>query len=55
MSSEAAPPVATPPGDSDAERLYDRLGWTRFGQVPGYAMRADGGARELCTFFYKEL
>jgi len=40
---------------SDAERLYDRLGWTRFGQVPGYAMRADGTARELCTFFYKEL
>jgi len=40
---------------SDAERLYDRLGLTRFGQVPGYAMRADGGARELCTFFYKEL
>jgi GNAT superfamily N-acetyltransferase len=40
---------------SDAERLYDRLGWTRFGQVPGYAMRADGAARELCTFFYKEL
>jgi len=40
---------------SDAERLYDRLGWTRFGQVPGYAMRADGTTRELCTFFYKEL
>jgi GNAT superfamily N-acetyltransferase len=40
---------------SDAERLYDRLGWTRWGQVPGYAMRADGTVRELCTFFYKEL
>ena len=36
-------------------RLYDRLGWTRWGQVPGYAMRADGTVRELCTFFYKEL
>jgi GNAT superfamily N-acetyltransferase len=40
---------------SDAERLYDRLGWTRYGQVPGYAMRADGTTRERCTFFYKEL
>ena len=40
---------------SDAERLYDRLGWTRYGQVPGYAMRADDHSRELVTFFYKEL
>jgi GNAT superfamily N-acetyltransferase len=41
--------------DSAAERLYLRLGWTRFGQVPGYAFSADGGSRRLCSFFYKEL
>lgn len=40
---------------SAGERLYARLGWVRFGQVPGYALRADGDAREAATFFYKEL
>jgi GNAT superfamily N-acetyltransferase len=40
---------------SDAERLYLGLGWTLFGQVPGYAMRADNTARELVSFFYKAL
>lgn len=40
---------------SDGERLYARLGWVRFGRVPGYALRADGAAREAATFFYKEL
>ncbi|HST13314.1 MAG TPA: GNAT family N-acetyltransferase [Gaiellaceae bacterium] len=35
-------------------RLYDRLGWTRLGTVPDYALDPDGG---LCdaTFFYKHL
>ncbi|GAC1479390.1 MAG: GNAT family N-acetyltransferase [Gemmatimonadaceae bacterium] len=39
---------------SDAERLYERLGWTRVGVVPGYALLPDGG---LCdtTFYYKEI
>jgi GNAT superfamily N-acetyltransferase len=39
---------------SDAERLYERLGWTRVGVVPGYALWPDG---RLCdtTFFYKSL
>ena len=39
---------------SDAERLYQRLGWTRVGVVPDYAHWPDGG---LCdtTFFYKRL
>lgn len=39
---------------SDAERLYRRLGWTRVGVVPGYALMPDG---ELCatTIFYKAL
>ena len=38
----------------DAERLYARMGWTRMGSVPGYALLPDGG---LCdtTFFYREL
>ena len=40
---------------SDGERLYARLGWTRFGQVPGYAIRADGKGREAATFFYRTL
>lgn len=40
---------------SDAERLYARLGWTAFGQVPGYAMTADNRFRQTCTFFFKEL
>jgi GNAT superfamily N-acetyltransferase len=38
----------------DAERLYQRLGWTRLGVIPNYALYPDG---RLCdtTFFYKEL
>lgn len=38
----------------DAERLYDRLGWTRVGVVPNFALYPDG---RYCatTFFYKEL
>lgn len=41
--------------DSDGERLYARMGWIRFGQVPGYATRADGSRREAATFFYRML
>jgi len=39
---------------SEAERLYARLGWTRVGVVPDYALWPDG---RLCdtTFFYKSL
>ena len=47
-------PLDTETG-SDAERLYLRLGWTRFGMVPGYAMRADGSRPETVSFFYKAL
>jgi hypothetical protein len=38
----------------DAERLYARLGWTRVGVVPDYALWPDG---RFCstTFFYKRL
>jgi GNAT superfamily N-acetyltransferase len=38
----------------DAERLYTRLGWTRVGVVPGFALFPDGRPCAT-TFFYKEL
>jgi GNAT superfamily N-acetyltransferase len=39
---------------SDAERLYQRLGWERVGVIPGYALLPQGG---LCstTVFYRKL
>ena len=40
---------------SAGERLYQRLGWTLFGQIPGYALTADGTHRQTCSFFYKSL
>lgn len=40
---------------SAGERLYQRLGWTMFGQVPAYATTADGNHRQTCSFFYKLL
>jgi GNAT superfamily N-acetyltransferase len=40
---------------SAGERLYTRLGWTKFGEVPGYAARADNSSRETASFFYKML
>jgi GNAT superfamily N-acetyltransferase len=38
----------------DAARLYERLGWVRVGDIPGYALMPRG---ELCstTVFYREL
>jgi hypothetical protein len=36
----------------DAERLYARLGWTRVGVVPGYALFPDGRMGDT-TIFYK--
>lgn len=38
---------------SAGDRLYERLGWTRFGVVPAYAMSADGAGLADCAFFYK--
>jgi ribosomal protein S18 acetylase RimI-like enzyme len=40
--------------DSDAARLYSRLGWQRVGDIPNYALFPQGG---LCstTFFYRAL
>jgi GNAT superfamily N-acetyltransferase len=40
-------------GDS-AERLYQRLGWTRLGVIPNYALYPDGRWCDT-TVFYKEL
>ncbi len=37
-----------------AERMYQRLGWTRYGVVPGHALMPDGSPSDT-TFFYKEL
>jgi GNAT superfamily N-acetyltransferase len=39
---------------AEAERLYARLGWSRVGVVPQYALMPDG---RLCdtTIFYKSL
>lgn len=39
---------------SDAERLYGRLGWTRVGLVPGYALWPDGRPGNA-TIFYKSI
>ena len=38
----------------DAERLYARQGWQRFGQVPDYALWPDGGPCST-TVLYREL
>lgn len=42
--------TATP----EAERLYERTGWTRAGTVPRFALMPDG-APCATTFFYKSL
>ncbi len=38
----------------DGERLYDRLGWTRLGVVPGHALFPDGRLSDT-TFFWKRI
>ncbi|MGH3071974.1 MAG: GNAT family N-acetyltransferase [Gaiellaceae bacterium] len=40
--------------DGDAARLYDRLGWTTVGSVPGFALYPDGRPCAT-TYFYKAL
>lgn len=37
----------------DAERLYERLGFTRVGVIPGYALYPDGRACDTTVFFKK--
>ncbi|OZI66770.1 GNAT family N-acetyltransferase [Bordetella genomosp. 11] len=39
---------------SDAERIYERSGWTRAGVIPDYALKAYGGLTAT-TFFYKKI
>ena len=39
---------------ADAERLYARLGWTRVGVIPGYALYPDGRPCDT-TIFWKAL
>jgi GNAT superfamily N-acetyltransferase len=38
----------------DGARLYERLGWTKVGDIPGFALMPEGG---LCstTFYYRKL
>src|SRR5712691_7806841 len=38
----------------DAERLYVRLGWTRVGVIPGYALYPDGRPCDT-TYFWKSV
>jgi ribosomal protein S18 acetylase RimI-like enzyme len=38
----------------DAERLYERLGWTRVGVIPGYALLPHGGLGGT-TVYYRNL
>jgi GNAT superfamily N-acetyltransferase len=35
----------------DAERLYERLGWTKVGVIPEYALYPDGRACDTTVFF----
>jgi len=39
---------------SDAERFYERLGWTKVGVIPDYALMPDGRSCAT-TVFYKHL
>ena len=38
----------------DAERLYDRVGWTKSGVIPNYALWPQGGFCDT-TVFYKQV
>ena len=39
---------------ADAERLYERMGWTKVGVIPGYALLPDGRPCAT-TYYYKSL
>ena len=39
---------------AEAERLYERCGWTRVGVIPGYALDPDGTPCDT-TYFYRRL
>lgn len=40
--------------NSDAHRLYSKLGWERVGEIPGYALFPDGSPCST-TYFYKQI
>lgn len=40
--------------DSDAFRLYQRLGWVRVGEIPNYALMPNGDPCPT-TFFFREI
>ena len=40
--------------DSDAARLYTRLGWLRVGDIPNYALWPQGGYCST-TYYYRNL
>ena len=40
--------------DGDAARLYERMGWTKVGVIPGYALYPDGRPCDT-TIFWKSL
>lgn len=40
--------------ESDASRLYLRLGWIRCGDIPGYALYPDGSPCST-TYYYRDL
>lgn len=41
--------------DSDAQRLYERMGYTRVGIIPNFALNHDGTRYVDTVYFYKEL
>jgi len=40
--------------DGEAARLYERLGWVRVGEIPGYALMPDGAPCST-TYYYRRL
>lgn len=40
--------------DSDAARLYEKLGWVRVGDIPNYALFPDGAPCST-TYYYKQV
>jgi ribosomal protein S18 acetylase RimI-like enzyme len=40
--------------DGDAARLYERIGWTRVGDIPNFALFPDGRPCST-TFYYRDL
>ena len=54
LPAPAAAAINARISDGAAARLYQRLGWVRVGDIPGYALWPQGG---LCstTVFYRVL